>query len=97
LALSGTTLAVDGTTYDLSLAHSTADDEILTVTDAPGEPSGPAVDSRRDAVGSTAAVPAGKESAPLVGTTAVPEPGTMMSLLWVFGMAGAWRLRRRRA
>ena len=81
LQLSGTTLAISGTTYDLSLAHSTADDEILTVTDAPAAPS--------------AAAPAGRESAPLVGTTAVPEPGTMMSMVSVFGMAGAWMLRRR--
>jgi T5SS/PEP-CTERM-associated repeat protein/autotransporter-associated beta strand protein len=82
LELSGTTLAISGTTYDLSLAHSTADDEILTVTDAPAAPS--------------AAAPAGRESAPLVGTSAVPEPGTTMSLLSVFGMAGAWIVLRRR-
>ena len=94
LVLSGTTLAVDGTTYDLSLAHSTADDEILTVTDAPATPSALTDEPREEALGGTSAVPAGKESAPLAGTTAVPEPGTTMSLLSV--MATAWMLRRRR-
>jgi hypothetical protein len=94
LILSGTTLAVDGTTYDLSLAHSTADDEILTVTDAPAAPSGLTDEPREEALGGSSAVPSGKESAPLAGTTAVPEPSTMMSLLSV--MATAWMLRRRR-
>jgi T5SS/PEP-CTERM-associated repeat protein/autotransporter-associated beta strand protein len=93
LILSGTTLAVDGTTYDLSLAHSTADDEILTVSDAPAAPSGLTDEPREEALGGSSAVPAGKESAPLAGTTAVPEPSTMMSLLSV--MATAWMLRRR--
>jgi len=97
--LSGTTVAISGTTYDLSLAHSTVDDEILTVSAAPVGPSAPESSfvgfdaSSQDLVGST---PASRAAAPLVGTAAVPEPGTTASLLTVFGIAAASLLRRRR-
>jgi hypothetical protein len=92
LSLSGTTLNVGGTTYDLSLDHSTEDDEILTVSAAPPV---------SGAIGQPAAFredfkPATTLNAPLVGTTAVPEPGADASMLSAFGIAAAWLMRRRR-
>jgi hypothetical protein len=103
-SLSGTTLAISGTTYDLSLAHSTADDEILTVSAA--TPSAPESSvAGLDAValelpGATAHGPAAhgyNAVAPLVATTAVPEPGTTASLVTAFGIAAAALPRRRRS
>jgi T5SS/PEP-CTERM-associated repeat protein/autotransporter-associated beta strand protein len=81
LTLTDTTLVVNGDTYDLSLANSTADDEVLTVSAAavPGDESRPFAyreDAKADVLGSSHA------SAPLVGTTAVPEPEN-----WASGIA----------
>jgi hypothetical protein len=88
--LGDSSVVIDGTTYDLSLAESTSDDEILTVSAAtPVRYS----DAEQAPVESAAAP---RESTPLAGTAAVPEPGTTMTLLSVFAVAGAWRLRRRR-
>jgi T5SS/PEP-CTERM-associated repeat protein/autotransporter-associated beta strand protein len=99
LALSGTTLVVSGTTYDLSLAHSTADDEILTVSGAPAAP-GTAEGSLAGFDESSGAVvnaaPVGRAATPLVGTAAIPEPGANASLLLAFGIAAASMLRRSR-
>ncbi len=82
LTLSGTTLAISGTTYDLSLANSTVDDEILTVSDAtPGKAS---------------ALTAGNTGAPLIQPAFVPEPSATASLLSAFGISAGWLLRRRR-
>jgi T5SS/PEP-CTERM-associated repeat protein/autotransporter-associated beta strand protein len=96
LALSGTTLAVGGTTYDLSLSESSTDDEILTVSAS--TPSTPVSlfslrdASSPDAIGST---PASHAAAPLVATEAIPEPCNTASLLTAFGIASACLLRRR--
>ena len=100
LKLSGTTLAINGTTYDLSLAQSTVTTEVLTVLECharcrgvsrfvclPGSIQGRCF--RRyssDRAGNTTPL--------LVTTTAVPEPSTTASLLAALGIAAAL-LRRR--
>ncbi len=103
LTLTDTTLLVDGTTYDFSLANSTADDEVLTVSTAAVVP---AVESRSfawhdesqsDPLGGTSSVTAPRANTPLAGTAAVPEPSTTISLLSVFGLAAAWQLRGRKS
>jgi T5SS/PEP-CTERM-associated repeat protein/autotransporter-associated beta strand protein len=84
--LTDTTLLVDGTTYDFSLANSTTADEILTVS------VGHAVPSYRDAP--LATTPAGVVPA---GTSAIPEPAaTTLSLLSIFALAAARQSRRRK-
>jgi T5SS/PEP-CTERM-associated repeat protein/autotransporter-associated beta strand protein len=86
LVLSGTTLVLSGTTYDLSLANSTTDDEVLTVSDAPVGP-------YADLAGQTSS---GKTPGPQ--PLFVPEPGTDSSLLLALGLGAAvWLLRRRDA
>jgi autotransporter-associated beta strand protein len=94
--LADTSLVVDGTTYDFSLAQSTAEDEVLTVSDAPSGPGQSAAygNSREELLASTpSAVPSG---AVLPDTPMVPEPGDAMCLLTALGIAAAWQLRRRR-
>jgi hypothetical protein len=94
LTLTDTTIDVDGATYDLSLANSTADDEVLTVTAAQNGPVAPRDPSAFDGQ-SRADLLAGRT--PLVTTAAVPEPGTTTSLLCVVGIAAASLIRRRRS
>jgi hypothetical protein len=100
--LTDTTLLVDGTTYDFSLANSTADDEVLTVSTAAVAPAAESRsfawhdESRTDPLGGTSAIAAPRANTPLAGTAAVPEPSTTMSLLSVFGLAAAAQFRRRR-
>jgi T5SS/PEP-CTERM-associated repeat protein/autotransporter-associated beta strand protein len=89
--LTDTTLAVAGTTYDFSLANSTTADEVLTVSVAAVVP----VDQSGPFAGDGRSMP-GHGSAPLIGTTAVPEPGSATSLLSAFGAAAGWKLRRRK-
>jgi hypothetical protein len=93
LTLTDTTLVVDGTTYDFSLGNSTADDEVLTVSTAAVGVGG---ESRAFAYGEEDAPVAARGGAPLVGAAAVPEPSAAMSLLPVFALAAAARVRRRR-
>ena len=92
--LADTTLVVDGTTYDFSLADSTADDEVLTVSVAAPAPESSsfanAGESRADL---TASAPANRTTTQLIGTTAVPEPSTTVSLLSILALATAVRLR----
>jgi T5SS/PEP-CTERM-associated repeat protein/autotransporter-associated beta strand protein len=101
--LTDTTLVVDGTTYDFSLANSTADDEVLTVSTAAVVPAAESRsfawhdESQSDPLGGTSAIAAPRANTPLAGTAAVPEPSTTMSLLSVFGLAAAWQLRRRKS
>ena len=100
--LTDATLVLDGTTYDLSLVHSTAADEILTVSVAPApddilRPSFAIREDSTDALlGNTLAAAAIQSGAPLVSVAAVPEPGTAKSLLTVFGIVAIWTLRRRK-
>jgi hypothetical protein len=106
LTLSGTTLTLGGATYDLSLAHSTTDDEILTVsTSTPSTTSTTSISSTPESAFTTsnasspdlaANTPAAPAAAPLVGTASIPEPGAPASLLSAFAIAAAWMLRRRR-
>jgi T5SS/PEP-CTERM-associated repeat protein/autotransporter-associated beta strand protein len=94
--LANTTLVVDGTTYDFSLADSTADDEVLTVSVAAVSP---ALESRPFADPATPSInaPANPTNTPLIGTTAVPEPGTTAGLLSALALATAVRFRRRKS
>ena len=98
LKLSGTTLAIGGTTYDLSLASSSTNDEVLTVSTASAAPKALrrslayGNETRQDIPGG----PTGNGIALQVTTGAVPEPSTTASLFSVFGIATAWLLRRRR-
>jgi autotransporter-associated beta strand protein len=96
LTLTDTTLLVDGTTYDFSLANSTVDDEVLTVSVAPAAAAVPdqSIAYREDSREAALSNPPG--GAALVTTAAVPEPGTTMSLLSAMGVTAAWLLRRRR-
>jgi T5SS/PEP-CTERM-associated repeat protein/autotransporter-associated beta strand protein len=89
LVLSGTTLAISGMTYDLSLANSTSGDEVLTVSDAPAPP---IEQSRAEPI---SPAPAADRGAPLIATASVPEPGVTASLLSAFALAAASRVRRR--
>jgi T5SS/PEP-CTERM-associated repeat protein/autotransporter-associated beta strand protein len=85
LVLSGTALAIDGATYDLSLAHSTTDDEILTLSRS--TPSTPA--------SLLAAIPANRTAAPLISTAAIPEPSTTATLLIASALLAASLHRHR--
>ena len=93
--LSGTTLAVDGATYDLSLANSTTADEILTVSDAPTAPAALPGDDTQSSHDLLANTPS-SHAAPLFSTAAVPEPSATASLLSAFALAIASSLRRRK-
>ena len=80
LTLTDTALEVNGNVYIFTLANSTADDEVLTVSVAavPGDESHPFAyreGAKSDVPGSSHA------SAPLIGTTAVPEPENWASAI----------------
>jgi autotransporter-associated beta strand protein len=94
LTLTDTTLEVADTTYDLSLANSTADDEVLTVSLGQNGPLAPRDSFAYDGQ-PRADLLAGRT--PLVTTAAVPEPSTTMSLLVACGAAALLSGRRPRS
>jgi autotransporter-associated beta strand protein len=105
LSLSGTTVALDGTTYRLSLAGSTTTAEVLSVSLGGTPESRAALEgsgglaSSPEGVPATAGISAPRDlaSGP-IGTAAVPEPENWASgiaaLASVGLLAGRWRMRK---
>jgi autotransporter-associated beta strand protein/T5SS/PEP-CTERM-associated repeat protein len=90
LFLSGTTVAVGGVTYDLSLSQPNAGSEVLNVSAS--TPSTPA-----DHLAATPALSTDGAAAPLISTAAVPEPGATASLFFAFAVIAVSLLRRRKS